>query len=133
MRYKTNIASRRKPSSPSSSLKKSGTQVVSNDSFILPRLSSSGAIEMSSKYWSSNSRSRPSPSPASLRSRSDGSPVRWADQHTGIIAKVRRQFGPKHPAHPSDLQFLHQPGIAKQIVRVLNAAQQRVTVPWTSP
>jgi len=43
-----------------------------------------------------------------------------------FIAQMRGQFGPEHPLHQPDLQFLHQPGLAEQIVRPLAALQQFV-------
>ena len=37
-----------------------------------------------------------------------------------LIAQMRGQLRAQHPLHEPDLQFLHQPGIAEQILRALN-------------
>src|SRR6056297_1167392 len=41
-------------------------------------------------------------------------------------AKMRGQLGTQHPFHQPDLELLHQPGIAKQILRSLAALQKFV-------
>ncbi len=43
-----------------------------------------------------------------------------------LVAQMRSQFGTQHPLHEPDLELLHQPGIAKQILRPLAALQQLV-------
>ena len=41
-----------------------------------------------------------------------------------LIAQMRGQLRAQHPLHEPDLQLLHQPGIAEQILRALNTLQQ---------
>src|SRR6056297_1929241 len=43
-----------------------------------------------------------------------------------LVAQMRSQLGTQHPLHELDLEFLHQPGIAEQILRPLTALQQLV-------
>ena len=43
-----------------------------------------------------------------------------------LVAQVSRQLRTQHPLHQPDLQLLHQPGLAKQILRPLAAPQQLV-------
>ena len=40
-----------------------------------------------------------------------------------FIAQMRGQLGAQHPLHELDLQLFHQPGLAEQVLRALNALQ----------